>query len=391
MNQFNEYNTVEEFILDEDFFLIAKRISDTDSEEWLQLLASFPEKGHIMKEAFFFIKTIKLKKTQVPPGRIREDYQLLQKAIGAQRRVKLIRYWGSAAACIALFVTIGFGVLRKQASDNRSKHLLSILENTEINSTEIELDLGGKETMRFDGDAEIIQDHKGTMKINSNTLVEAKKEEIEYIQINVPYGKRSFVEFSDGTRAWLNSGSKLIYPPSFERNIRDIYVEGEIYLEVAKDQSRPFHVKTKDLNVEVLGTAFNVSSYKDDDFSHVVLVNGSVKVHTEQKEDFRLTPDNLLLYKNGVATLSKVNVSDYTCWKDGLIKLKQEPLADIFKKLSRYYNVVIEHDTTRINSRYNGKLLLKDNIESILSDLAVSDSIHYTIKGKTIQIEIKDQ
>ena len=91
---------------------------------------------------------------------------------------------------------------------------------------------------------------------------------------------RSSLTFSDGTKIWVNSGSKVIYPVSFEKKKREIYVEGEVYLDVTHDTSWPFVVRTQQVDVKVLGTSFNVSAYKDDSNMQVTLVEGKVEVNT---------------------------------------------------------------------------------------------------------------
>lgn len=76
----------------------------------------------------------------------------------------------------------------------------------------------------------------------------------------IPRGKRSVLTFSDGSKVWVNAGTRVIYPTEFEKDKREIYVDGEIYIEVARDEERPFYVRTKDMNVRVLGTKFNVTN-----------------------------------------------------------------------------------------------------------------------------------
>lgn len=100
------------------------------------------------------------------------------------------------------------------------------------------------------------------VQVNSNKLVEDDIKE-EYNQIIVPKGKRSQIVLADNSKIWINSGSKVIYPRAFEGKYREIYVEGEVYLNVTHDTSKPFIVNTSGFEVRVLGTSFNISAYKN--------------------------------------------------------------------------------------------------------------------------------
>lgn len=114
--------------------------------------------------------------------------------------------------------------------------------------------------------------------INTSQEKVAKENVASYNQLVTPRGKRSVLTFSDGSKVWVNAGTRVIYPAEFEKEKREIYVDGEIYIEVARDESRPFYVKTKNMNVRVLGTKFNVTAYESEYVQSVVLVSGSVQV-----------------------------------------------------------------------------------------------------------------
>lgn len=106
----------------------------------------------------------------------------------------------------------------------------------------------------------------------------------KYNQIITAKGKRSQLQLSDGTMLWVNSATRVIYPTQFSETEREIYVDGEIYIEVAKENKRKFIVKTKDFSVQVLGTKFNVSSYENNAISKVLLVEGKVSVKKDKIE-----------------------------------------------------------------------------------------------------------
>jgi len=147
----------------------------------------------------------------------------------------------------------------------------------------------------------------------------------------VPYGKRTFITLSEGTKVWLNSGTKLIYPPFFAEKKREVYIEGEAVFEVTHMESRPFYVKTRDFDVKVLGTVFNVCAYADDKNSSTVLERG--KVELSYKGDAILTKEKLTISPGTMAVFDpdknnfsqqKVNPQDYISWHDGYLIFNNE-------------------------------------------------------------------
>src|SRR3546814_509770 len=136
------------------------------------------------------------------------------------------------------------------------------------------------------GNSQIVDDNT---RVAMNTLI-------------VPYGKRTKLQLSDGSTVWLNSGSKLAYPASFNEDKRKVYLEGEAIFEVTHDKSHPFMVIAKDFEIEVLGTVFNVSNYSDDPSINTVLKNGSVKI---QYKGNSIKNKSQIIKQGRLATYSK--------------------------------------------------------------------------------------
>ena len=188
-----------------------------------------------------------------------------------------------------------------------------------------------------------------------------------YNQIIVPKGKRTHIYFADGTHIYVNSGTKVTYPAVFSKEKREIYVDGEVYLEVKRDVNRPFYVKAEGMSVQVLGTSFGVCAYKEDKESSVVLVSGKVEVETNAKQKVTLAPDELFSMKNSEISTRKVDASEYVCWTQGLMIFNKEPLDKVFNRLSRYYGQDIRYKGSAGEPYYvSGKLDLRDSLEEVL-------------------------
>lgn len=199
-----------------------------------------------------------------------------------------------------------------------------------------------------------------------------------YDQIVVPQGKYTQLVLSDGSCLYINAGTKVIYPKYFEKNRREIFVDGEIFIDVKRDESSPFFVKTDRFEVEVLGTAFNVSAYKEDNYAEVVLLRGTVSLKDSKKKTLKLTPNQMASIGDGaILGRKEVNASDYVAWTKGLFVLDTEPLERVFLKLERYYGISIKYDATVKNMMVCGILDLNYSLEEILSRIAITAPIKY--------------
>jgi ferric-dicitrate binding protein FerR (iron transport regulator) len=206
----------------------------------------------------------------------------------------------------------------------------------------------------------------------------------------VPYGKRSQLALSDGTSLWINSGSALEFPAVFsDGEPRSINLMGEIYIEVAADESRPFYVNTKDFQVKVYGTKFNVSAYHDADASSVVLVNGSVSVRNPAGNETFLSPNDKLTCLPERWDKQQVDVAEYISWKDGYMLLNRSPIVSVLKRMERYYNLSFNiADSLRLETiTCTGKLYLSESLDEVMSAVSFLSSTTYSRKDGTIRIE----
>ncbi len=176
---------------------------------------------------------------------------------------------------------------------------------------------------------------------------------LDSVEIIAPIGSRSVVQLSDGSKVYLNYGSRIKYPRIFTGDTREIKLEGEGYFEVVHNPDKPFIVKTGKLNVKALGTEFNVRAYPDIDIISTTLVNGKVVIEKnlagEKTEQIgTMVPGQHVAYNlnSGEITSKKGSTEKYIAWKDGKMIFDNTPIAEVTRELSRKYNVDIEveHD-----------------------------------------------
>jgi transmembrane sensor len=222
----------------------------------------------------------------------------------------------------------------------------------------------------------------GRLTINNDTIETSQGDKATakaaMNQVHIPYGKRSLLTLADGTRIWMNSGSQLSYPATFEGQTREVYLSGEAFFEVAHDPQKPFFVITQDLKIKVLGTRFNVTSYSSDKTTQAVLVEGKVSAGKNRMfaKTMELTPGERIVYDKTQQSLSrdKVDINLYTSWINGYLIFDREPVREIFTRLERYYNQSIIMDNSLIHTTFSGKLDLTDSIGKVFENISFSTS-----------------
>jgi ferric-dicitrate binding protein FerR (iron transport regulator) len=204
-----------------------------------------------------------------------------------------------------------------------------------------------------------------------------------YNTMTTPRGGQYKLTLPDGTEVWLNAASSITYPTAFVGNERDVSITGEAYFEVAKDKSKPFHVKSGNQTIEVLGTHFNVMAYADEDAIKTTLLEGSVKI-TENNEAQILKPgEQAAVDKNGGLKISVVDVDDALAWKNGYFKFNRVNIKYIMRQLARWYDVDLVYEGSVPHDEFVGKIGRGENIEDVLHILEL-DHVHFKIEDKKI-------
>lgn len=277
----------------------------------------------------------------VDTGRIKQlTYRRIAEADAARKRRIRSIFAGtlSAAACLALIVTVGLHFFSHKSIDVSTATPQSLAEN-------------------------------------------------HYKELVVPAGQRREVKLSDGTRLIANAHTRLLYPEKFQGKERRIYADGEVFLQVAKDRKHPFVVESDRFDVRVLGTVFNICNSTDSTAS-VVLVEGSVQIDMEDRRSIRLKPNDMAELLNGdVTSLTKVDTDEYTSWINGVMCLKGMPMSVLAKRLSDHYGRQICCRGSLGDVKVYGKLDLKDNIDTVIGSIQHIVPMHVTRSGNSIELK----
>lgn len=309
---------------------------------------------------------------------------------------RIIKYSISAAACLLLLFGVGYvaHILMWQDSSDDIYSQLNNVSIVETTNDEIVLITADNNQLVVEQNVDIEYDKEGGIRLDSKlmeslSLPGDSDHSDQYNQIIVPKGKRTNIFFADGTKIFVNSGSRVIYPVVFEKNRREIFVDGEVYLDVKHDKSRPFIVKTNTIDVRVLGTSFGVCAYKEDLETTVVLVTGRVEVETKSKAKIILLPDDLVSVSESGFSKKKVDAYEYVCWTENLMMFNREPLDKVFGKLSRYYGREIISSPEISKLPLTGKLDLREDLSAVIQLIAATMPIAVRQQNDTIVVELK--
>lgn len=327
--------SAEEFAADEVFHKWVEYNEDSDRELWEDWIKSFPEKIGEIELAKKLIKSINFKKGLVSDDEISESWKGIQSRI--TKKGKLLK------------INSGFGIITKIAA--------SIVILLSIGSLIWLLNSSPKNDM--------------------------------YADLIVPNGQQSCVNLPDGTVVWLNSGSKFSYSCNFGKKQRLVKLEGQAFFNVVKDKNKPFIVKTKHLDVEVLGTEFDVMAYANGAVVRTTLVRGKVKVKLPNSKSEYLEPNQACFYSvySKKALVKCVNTKEYTSWRNGQIHFSNETFENIARNLERKFNVTIVIENKMIaKERYTGAFKKKDSLNRIFEIFNLTTKFNYVIKGDTIII-----
>jgi transmembrane sensor len=234
---------------------------------------------------------------------------------------------------------------------------------------------------------------KTTVLIKNGRLVydaSARQNEVLYNTITTPKGRQYQLALPDGSLVWLNAASSITYPTVFAGNDRSVNLTGEAYFEVAKDKSKPFHVKVHKMDVEVLGTHFNINAYNDEGVIKTTLLEGKVKVVNDEPATGSQQPAVLKPGEQAILTSdSRLTINDdadvetVMAWKNGRFQFDRTPLPVVMRQLSRWYDMEVEYVKDTPDVVFAGKMGRDLNLSQVLNVLSKME-VNFKVEGKKL-------
>lgn len=388
-NKYQGYKAID-FLKDDDFLRWNLFHLKEDEAYWKSIMNTHPRLKTSIEQAIELYETeVRLNDYPLTPEQIENYHDAFQHRIKQQKKRRTMYYWLSGVASVLLIFAVNhfFKPFVKQESE-----LLNFVKTNSFAvdsvSEDIQLYVSADQLITIEEKEANISYHTDSIKVTGKPLAEASA--LEFSRLIVPKGKRSKLVLSDGTTLHVNSGTEVIYPHHFTDKVREIYVNGEVYANVAHNPKQPFIVRTDEVTVRVTGTKFNVQAYEEDAQTQVVLASGGVRITTNNySEKIDLVPSQLYDYRAGQAYVKYVDVEKHISWIEGLIYVEDERLDVLMTKLSRYYGEEILFDEGIGNQRCTGKVDLKDDLADVLNGLTFSFSIKVGQENGIYKVSIK--
>jgi transmembrane sensor len=216
-----------------------------------------------------------------------------------------------------------------------------------------------------------------------------RRSHIQYNEIEIPRGGEYQLTLSDGTKVWLNSETTIKFPVVFSSNSREVYLlNGEAYFDVTENKNSPFIVHTSKMDVNVLGTSFNVRAYSDEKETTTTLVSGKVQVReADSKAEYTITPNEQASLTGSGMNIRKVDVNRYIAWKNGRIFFEGNTLEEIFNDLGRWYDIEVDfEDSAASDLRFSVDVERYDNLSEILEILELTQKVEFKVVENTLKI-----
>ncbi|SHJ79525.1 FecR family protein [Arenibacter nanhaiticus] len=380
--------------------IIIKYLNEEISKEELQLLSAWVKKPENQETFKSYVQiNHKLNKTYQKVDADKAYKKILDQLddVHLEKRPQIIKIssnWLRYAAVFIGFLLIGVVLIKKLDK-----------EDSFVSTSNITLELE-------DGSIQIVHENQNTVIVDSLGLIVSEQKENELIYfdkvalrgaeekephfniLKVPYGKTFGIALSDGSKITLNAGSQLKYPVHFVKGKkRSVILNGEAYFDIAKDTEHPFVVNTKDMDIQVLGTQFNVTSYTQDEKTYTVLVEGKVaaKSKLQENDSIILSPNQRVFFEEGYLKHESVKIEKYVGWLSGQLVFIDDSFAVIAHKLERKFDLKIVNEYPALDDITITATFKDQDIHEILKTFQTYLPFKYTIKNGTVTITEPDQ
>jgi transmembrane sensor len=374
----------------------AGTLSGAQRQALLDILHS-PEKRAELEQVFMEDFSYPDSTGTADPETLELIYQHIRLGIEQKTPIRHLPIWRRYIAAAALTGLVALtGILwwakRNEVSD--STVAVNVYKNdvkpggnhailTLANGTHIMLDSAGQGNLVSQGGAQLIKVDSGNLAYKA---MDSNHNTISYNTLATPAGGKYQVTLSDGTRVWLNALSSIRFPTTFKGSIRSVDLTGEAYFEVAKDKRKPFHVNANGVDVQVLGTEFNVNAYPDEPSIKTTLVQGSVRL-AKANATLLLKPgeEGQTSGTSGLVLDKDVDIDQALAWKNGKFSFEGADIRTIMRQIGRWYNVEVRYQGDPGDYLFDGQIGRDLNLSEVLAGLSKSN-VHFKIDGNVLTV-----
>lgn len=240
-------------------------------------------------------------------------------------------------------------------------------------------------TLAQQGNTQVVKQANGQLSYQASGTA---ANTVLYNTIQTPRGGKFHLILPDGSKVWLNAASSLHYPTAFTGNNREVTLTGEAYFEIAPNTAQPFRVLVNNMQVNVLGTHFNIMAYAEEAAIQTTLLQGSVSVNTTDSRKLLLPGQRASLHRhnNTLQLQSNVDTEETIAWKNDQIQFAGTDLHAAMRMIERWYDVEVEYRGAVPNAHFRGSLASSASITEVLNQMQQTGEVHFTISGRKIII-----
>ncbi|PSL26337.1 FecR family protein [Chitinophaga ginsengisoli] len=370
-------------------YLLERYVNKSCSREELDELFAAIGKGDDPETLDRFLEERWHAELPVPDIDYEQAYQQIRPVLRPHRTLIILKRIAVAAAVLLLAGAAYWLLGRRQATQRpelaaqaslagivpgRNRAMLTLADGSVVT-----LDSSGKQVIRQGGVA--IQQQNGQL-LYANQPIDGS---VHYNILTTPRGGQFRVVLPDGTKAWLNSASMLRYPTAFTGGERVVELDGQGYFEVAANARQPFKVKVHNMEVQVLGTDFDIMAYRDETTINTTLLTGSIQVKEGNSEQL-LRPGQQAVINNDdhQLTVRTADIRKVTAWKNGLFVFNNMTLPAILREVARWYDVDIVYTTSPGTELYGGGIGRNLQLADILALLEGNGYNHFKVEGRKV-------
>jgi len=381
---------------------VQQNCSEKEEEEFMNLLSASKNKAEVKKLLDKVIENSGVE-TSMPDETAASILQnILQKdrakVVSIENNKPVFRLWPRVAAAVAILFVCGTAYWF--ISNQNSRKAVSPIALSSAKASSI-LPGGNHAILTLADGSKIVLDsvQNGSIKGGSSKIKKqgallvyestaAKNNApVVYNTLTTPPGGQYQLLLPDGSKVWLNASSSIHFPTAFTGSERNVELTGEGYFEVAKNKEKPFHVNVNGMQVEVLGTHFNVNAYGDEGSIKTSLLEGSVKIKSRQSSGILKPGEQGVLNKNAnKIEVKKADMNEVMAWKNGLFQFDGAGITTIMSEISRWYNVDIVYKGKVPDRRFEGKISRDAQLSDVLKILELSN-VKFRVEGKKIIVQ----
>lgn len=405
---YSDYN-IQDFVADTSFREWVLNPSPQLDDFWHDFTLKNPAKAQILESARKLLVLINFEE-ELPAEYLVEES--LEKALSTISKIEnaptvfsIFRRWAVAAVLLivlsgTIYLAISPGKKEVQSAKTQPSPM-DIAQGSQgdiapgsnkavlilADGSKVELDSANAGKVITQGNVQVIQ-MDGQLSYEGNGAAK----EVQYNTITTPRGGQYMVILADGSKVWLNAESSLRFPTVFAGEERKVEMEGEAYFEVAKNQKMPFYVKSGEMEVQVLGTHFNINAYNDEKATKTTLLEGSVKVNMGSAYKIIKPGEQAVIpsLAGGRVDASKIRVQNCDIeeavgWKNGLFHFNKADLPDVMRQLCRWYNVEVEYEGEIPKREFEGEIQRNLKLSQVL-ELLGKNRVNFKISGHKIKV-----